>query len=141
MGQNWSSASRSICRCGYWLWNLTHLDRCCRRGQWCGTQRDHCGHGKKEDRAVTYWKEILIGIIALIAGWWLRARPTQKKEIIKAQNSVRKALEEAEEAAKQAAQAAHDDTDKLADANKAEIDRSDRSTLSSLINRVFGGTK
>ena len=61
--------------------------------------------------------------------------------MLKAQQSVREALEEAEREAKAAAKAEHDAKDETAEANEAEIERSDRSALSSLINRVFGGTK
>ena len=88
-----------------------------------------------------YWKEILIGFIALVAGWLLRSRPAKKSEMLKAQQSVREALEEAEREAKAAAKAEHDAKDETAEANEAEIERSDRSALSSLINRVVGGTK
>ena len=90
---------------------------------------------------MTYWKEILIGVFALVAGWWLRSRPTGRKEIIKAQESVRKALDEAEQAAKAEAQKHHNEKDEQAEDNRAEIVRADRTALSALINRVFGGPK
>lgn len=130
-----------MCGCGNWLRNITLLDRCCGGCQWCSTQRHHSGHSEKKDRPVIYWKEILIGFIALVAGWLLRSRPAKKSEMLKAQQSVREALEEAEREAKAAAKAEHDAKDETAEANEAEIERSDRSALSSLINRVFGGTK